>query len=151
MTIATPRSRSSTARCRGGVQVGDQRKLFTSVALPMMTRLRLPERSVLDTLVAAGVARSRPTHWRAASAWSASTRPIGSGSEGRAVPRRGSRVRKAPSRYEQPARPRDGAEINEDDALDAYSRVVTTVGGEGAPARPLICGSVAPAPAPPSS
>ena len=42
-----------------GVQVGDQRKVFTSVAMPVMTRLRLPERSVLDTLVAAGVARSR--------------------------------------------------------------------------------------------
>src|SRR5438270_1978400 len=36
------------------VQAGDQRRTFTSVALPVMTRLRLPERSVLDTLVGAG-------------------------------------------------------------------------------------------------
>jgi hypothetical protein len=29
------------------------------MSLPVMTRLRMPERAVLDTLVAAGVARSR--------------------------------------------------------------------------------------------
>jgi len=45
----------------------------------------------------------------------------------------------------------DGAEINEDDALDAYSRVVTTVAEKVAPRSSLICASVAPAPAPPSS
>ncbi|MGL5857106.1 MAG: hypothetical protein ACRC35_01620 [Angustibacter sp.] len=33
--------------------------LFTHLAVPVMTRLRQPERQVLDTLVAAGVARSR--------------------------------------------------------------------------------------------
>ena len=33
--------------------------LFTHLAAPVMTRLRQPERQVLDTLVAAGVARSR--------------------------------------------------------------------------------------------
>ena len=33
--------------------------LFTHLAVPVMTRLRQPERLVLDTLVAAGVARSR--------------------------------------------------------------------------------------------
>ena len=33
--------------------------LFTHVAAPVMTRLRQPERQVLDTLVDAGVARSR--------------------------------------------------------------------------------------------
>src|SRR3954447_5778065 len=42
-----------------GAQCGDHRELFTTVALPVMTRLRMPERKVLDTLVAAGVARSR--------------------------------------------------------------------------------------------
>jgi hypothetical protein len=33
--------------------------LFTSLSIPVMTRLRMPERSVLDTLVEASVARSR--------------------------------------------------------------------------------------------
>ena len=41
------------------VQVGDRTELFTHVAAPVMTRLRQPERLVLDTLVAANVARSR--------------------------------------------------------------------------------------------
>jgi hypothetical protein len=42
-----------------GVQVGDERILFTHIAVPVMTRLKQPERQVLDTLVDAGVARSR--------------------------------------------------------------------------------------------
>jgi hypothetical protein len=42
-----------------GVQIGDRRVLFTHLAVPVMTRLRQPERKVLDTLVGAGVARSR--------------------------------------------------------------------------------------------
>lgn len=46
-----------------GVEVGPvdapQRILFTNIAVPVMTRLRQPERQVLDTLVDAGVARSR--------------------------------------------------------------------------------------------
>jgi hypothetical protein len=42
-----------------GVRVGDSEEMFTSLAAPVMTRLRQPERKVLDTLVAAGVARSR--------------------------------------------------------------------------------------------
>ena len=41
------------ARCGGVVDV------FTNLAVPVMTRLRQPERMVLDTLVEAGVARSR--------------------------------------------------------------------------------------------
>ncbi|MCC0099244.1 hypothetical protein K7B10_31630 [Streptomyces flavotricini] len=41
------------------VQSGDDRVLFTHLAVPVMTRLRQPERKVLDTLVAGGVARSR--------------------------------------------------------------------------------------------
>ncbi|MFB6809383.1 MULTISPECIES: hypothetical protein [unclassified Streptomyces] len=41
------------------VQSGDDRILFTHLAVPVMTRLRQPERQVLDTLVAGGVARSR--------------------------------------------------------------------------------------------
>lgn len=42
-----------------GVECGGTRQLFTTLAAPVMTRLRQPERQVLDTLVAAGVARSR--------------------------------------------------------------------------------------------
>ena len=42
-----------------GAACGPTRALFTHVAAPVMTRLRQPERQVLDTLVDAGVARSR--------------------------------------------------------------------------------------------
>ena len=42
-----------------GAKVGDQTEIFTHMAVPVMTRLRLPERELLDTLVRAGVARSR--------------------------------------------------------------------------------------------
>src|SRR3954462_107809 len=42
-----------------GAVCGDVRELFTNLSVPVMTRLRQPERLVLDTLVDAGVARSR--------------------------------------------------------------------------------------------
>jgi hypothetical protein len=42
-----------------GARCGEQMKLFTTASLPVMTRLRMPERTILDTLVAGGVARSR--------------------------------------------------------------------------------------------
>lgn len=42
-----------------GARVGDRSELFTTLSVPVMTRLRQPERQVLDTLVDAGVARSR--------------------------------------------------------------------------------------------
>ena len=42
-----------------GATVGEATQLFTSLSVPVMTRLRQPERVVLDTLVDAGVARSR--------------------------------------------------------------------------------------------
>jgi hypothetical protein len=42
-----------------GAVAGDSRQLFTTLAVPVMTRLRQPERQVLDTLVDSGVARSR--------------------------------------------------------------------------------------------
>ena len=42
-----------------GARVGDTHELFTTLSAPVMTRLRQPERQVLDTLVDAGVARSR--------------------------------------------------------------------------------------------
>ena len=58
-----------------GVEVDGRRALFTHLAVPVMTRLRQPERLVLDTLVAAGVARSRSE----ALAWS--VRLVGSNAE----------------------------------------------------------------------
>jgi hypothetical protein len=42
-----------------GVECGGEHALFTHVAAPVMTRLRQPERQVLDTLIAGGVASSR--------------------------------------------------------------------------------------------
>ncbi len=42
-----------------GAECGDTRQLFTTLSVPVMTRLRQPERQVLDTLVGASVARSR--------------------------------------------------------------------------------------------
>jgi hypothetical protein len=42
-----------------GVMSEDRRVMFTTLSVPVMTRLRQAERRVLDTLVEAGVARSR--------------------------------------------------------------------------------------------
>ncbi|MGH9007113.1 MAG: hypothetical protein ACRDV6_05275, partial [Acidimicrobiales bacterium] len=42
-----------------GARCGDTLEVFTSASVPVMTRLRMPERHVLDTLLDAGVARSR--------------------------------------------------------------------------------------------
>ena len=42
-----------------GAACGDVREVFTNLSVPVMTRLRQSERLVLDTLVDAGVARSR--------------------------------------------------------------------------------------------
>jgi len=42
-----------------GVHCGDVGRLFTHLSVPAMTRLRIRERAVLDTLIDAGVARSR--------------------------------------------------------------------------------------------
>lgn len=42
-----------------GVNCGQEKMLFTRLAVPVMTRLAQPERQVLDTLVEAGVAKSR--------------------------------------------------------------------------------------------
>lgn len=42
-----------------GIECDGEREMFTHLSVPVMTRLRQPERRVLDTLVDAGVARSR--------------------------------------------------------------------------------------------
>ena len=42
-----------------GARCAERSEMFTTLSVPVMTRLRQPERRVLDTLVDAGVARSR--------------------------------------------------------------------------------------------
>ena len=59
MRIAQEAQHRFGRRVSWGAQCGDLRKLFTTVSVPAMTRLRMAERRVLDTLVEAGVARSR--------------------------------------------------------------------------------------------
>ena len=59
MTIADEAQGRYGRKVSWGVRLGDASALFTNVSVPVMTRLRQPERRVLDTLVDAGVARSR--------------------------------------------------------------------------------------------
>jgi hypothetical protein len=59
MTIAREAEHRFDRKVSWQVTVGDRSELFTHVAAPVMTRLRQPQRQVLDTLVDAGVARSR--------------------------------------------------------------------------------------------
>ena len=57
--IARELEHSSGRKVSWGATCGGRRELFTTTSVPVMTRLRQPERQVLDTLVDAGVARSR--------------------------------------------------------------------------------------------
>jgi hypothetical protein len=59
MQIADEAERRYGRKVAWGARIGDRSTLFTHQAIPVMTRLRQPERRVLDTLVDAGVARSR--------------------------------------------------------------------------------------------
>jgi hypothetical protein len=59
MRIATEAESRYGRKVAWGARIGDTEVLFTNVAVPVMTRLRQPDRRVLDTLVDAGVARSR--------------------------------------------------------------------------------------------
>jgi Arc/MetJ-type ribon-helix-helix transcriptional regulator len=59
MEIAREAEHRYDAKVSWGVGVGEHSELWTHVAAPVMTRLRQPQRRVLDTLVDAGVARSR--------------------------------------------------------------------------------------------
>ena len=59
ITVALELEHKTGRKVAWGVQVGEHRELFTTLSVPVMTRLRQPERLVLDTLVDAGVARSR--------------------------------------------------------------------------------------------
>lgn len=59
MKIAREAERRFERKVSWGVRVGDHAELWTHLAAPVMTRLRQPQRMVLDTLVDSGVARSR--------------------------------------------------------------------------------------------
>ncbi|KAA1419539.1 hypothetical protein F0U44_14030 [Nocardioides humilatus] len=59
MTVAREAERRFDRKVSWGVECDETRALYTHVAAPVMTRLRQPERRVLDLLVAGGVARSR--------------------------------------------------------------------------------------------
>jgi len=59
MRIADEAEQRTGRKVAWGAVCGDERRVFTSLAVPVMTRLRMRERQVLDTLVGAGVARSR--------------------------------------------------------------------------------------------
>ncbi|MFG3439109.1 hypothetical protein ACGF0J_17835 [Nonomuraea sp. NPDC047897] len=57
--IAREAERKFRQKVSWGVVCGGETVMFTTLSVPVMTRLRQSERQVLDTLVAAGVARSR--------------------------------------------------------------------------------------------
>ena len=59
MRIASEAERRFGRKVSWGARIGDTKQLFTTLSTPVMTRLRMPERTILDTLVEAGVARSR--------------------------------------------------------------------------------------------
>ncbi|MFF3463701.1 hypothetical protein [Streptomyces sp. NPDC002619] len=59
MAVAREAEHQFGRKVSWGVVCGTERALFTHIAAPVMTRLRQPERQVLDTLIAGGVARSR--------------------------------------------------------------------------------------------
>ncbi|HEY1329880.1 MAG TPA: hypothetical protein VGH10_00225 [Actinomycetota bacterium] len=57
--IAREAERKFGRKVSWGADCADASRLFTTLSIPHMTRLRMRERAVLDTLVDAGVARSR--------------------------------------------------------------------------------------------
>jgi hypothetical protein len=59
MGIARAAEQTFAQKVSWGARAGDVAVIFTTTSVPVMTRLRLPERRVLDTLIDAGVARSR--------------------------------------------------------------------------------------------
>ncbi len=59
MAIAREAEHHFGRRIAWGAEAGDTSVVFTNLSVPVMTRLRQPERLVLDTLVDSGVARSR--------------------------------------------------------------------------------------------
>ena len=59
MRIAEEAEAALGRKVSWGAECGGQRYLFTHLSVPAMTRLSITERHVLDTLIDAGVARTR--------------------------------------------------------------------------------------------
>ena len=59
VALAAEAEKHFPTRISWGARAGDLLVTFTTYSVPVMTRLRMPERRVLDTLINAGVARSR--------------------------------------------------------------------------------------------
>ena len=59
MVVAAAAEQRFARKVSWGARAGDVVVVFTTASVPVMTRLRLTERRVLDTLIDAGVARSR--------------------------------------------------------------------------------------------
>ncbi|HET9682119.1 MAG TPA: hypothetical protein VFP19_08775 [Candidatus Limnocylindrales bacterium] len=59
MRIAADAEHRFGRKVSWAVTIGGETRAFTVASVPVMTRLRMRERAVLDTLVDAGVARSR--------------------------------------------------------------------------------------------
>jgi hypothetical protein len=59
MEIAREAEHRYERKVSWGLRISEHAELWTHVAAPVMTRLRQPQRLVLDTLVDSGVARSR--------------------------------------------------------------------------------------------
>ncbi len=59
MAVAREAEHRFERKVSWAVRIDDEVALFSHLAAPVMTRLRQPERMVLDTLVAANIARSR--------------------------------------------------------------------------------------------
>lgn len=59
VAIAAVAERSFDRTVTWAVRVGDELVRFTTVSVPVMTRLRIHERQVLDLLIDGGIARSR--------------------------------------------------------------------------------------------
>jgi hypothetical protein len=59
VVIAEDAERRFRRKVSWGAASGGTTRYFTTASVPVMTRLRLSERTVLDTLIDAGVARSR--------------------------------------------------------------------------------------------
>ena len=113
------------AKVSWGVQHEGGTTLFTTQTTPAMTRLRLTERATLDTLIEAGVARSRSE----ALAWC--VRLVGRHEAEWLTDLRSALVDVERVRAEGPrARMTDllaGSKSAEEEALDAYSAIVTSV------------------------
>jgi hypothetical protein len=59
MAVAAEAEHKFGRKVSWGAHCGESTELFTTLSVPVMTRLRQSERQLLDTLVGAGVARSR--------------------------------------------------------------------------------------------